>query len=427
MRKIKELLLESKELEVFEVERLLAGFLKDKGIKAQVEKFDDYFNVYISSYAEDEGPKRIPVKKLLDYFKSLGVSEDASISKTKFGYTIVMINDDNSEKLMEAVEVDDEAGKCCICENIYHGLGNDPWPIYNSPEERCCNECKQEYVMPERNKLLRERVQKESEREDVSHAASNVVLDDKYIWLFNVLDVNGEDIEEGIEYLQDAIDVLIENQGTFLVAFPYVDPKPEDESVDIVFADNPGPIVIYNREQSTVAKEKLAKPSQETKPKNESVVVEAQAPTKKQKAVQGINDVFDYLRAYKGQLDNYEKLAKYCRILLKSINSITPQTESVQTESRYGDDYYLSIDFTRTFYADMTDASRDMGEQVIEYLQEQVVYLEEAYRIYLDFEYAGTTVEEYFSTPLTYEDAKLAQQALQGEYMDVTIKRYGDE
>lgn len=276
MRHLKQLQLESKELEVFEVASLLRGFLEDKGIKANVEKFEDFFNIYISGYANEESSKRVPVQKLLSYFKSLGVSEDAAIQKTKFGYTIQMLQDGQSEKLMEATEEEDEGQKCFICEKIFFGWGNDPWPITTEPSARVCDDCNMEYVIPARLELLTKKVRKEAiDKTSVEHAASNVILDNKFIWLFNVLDTDGEDIEEGIEYLQDAIDSLVANNGTFLVAFPYVDPKPEDKSVELVFADNPGPIVIYNREESTVAKGKLERPSQERKPKGESTITEA--------------------------------------------------------------------------------------------------------------------------------------------------------
>ncbi len=70
--------------------------------------------------------------------------------------------------------------------------------------------------------------------------------------------------------MQDAIDILIKHDATFLVAFPYVDPKPEDSSVDLVFADNPGPVVIYNGEEATVSKDDIQRPSNEKKSKEES-------------------------------------------------------------------------------------------------------------------------------------------------------------
>jgi hypothetical protein len=88
------------------------------------------------------------------------------------------------------------------------------------------------------------------DKQAIKQATSNLVLDTKFTWLFSVMDENARDIAEGIEELQDAIEILIENDAAFLVAFPYVDPKPEDESVELVFADTPGPVVIYNREEA---------------------------------------------------------------------------------------------------------------------------------------------------------------------------------
>lgn len=321
MRHLKQLQLESKELEIFEVASLLTGFLADKGINASVEKFESFFNIYISGYAEDDGPKKVPVSKLLNYFKSLGVSEDAAIQKTKFGYTIQMLNDVESEKLVESAQ-DDEGTTCCICEKQFFGYGNDPWPVSKKPEDRCCNDCNSNYVIPARLELLIKRsgnTKAEAvDRSSVEHATSNIVLDDKFIWLFNVLNSDGEDIAEGIEYLQDAIDSLVENNGTFLIAFPYVDPKPGDASVELVFADNPGPVIIYNKEESTIEKGRLDKPSKVKQPKTEAIEV----PTEYQNAVIGINNVADYLKkkAAKFSEKDNKNLIGYCRILLKAIN-----------------------------------------------------------------------------------------------------------
>lgn len=45
--------------------------------------------------------------------------------------------------------------KCCICGKEFEGYGNNPWPINNDPEERCCDECNMKVVIPERIKNLK--------------------------------------------------------------------------------------------------------------------------------------------------------------------------------------------------------------------------------------------------------------------------------
>jgi hypothetical protein len=460
MKYLKDIRKESRDLEVFEAERLLKGFLADKGIKADIQKFDQYFNIFISSYANEEGPKRVPVKKLLDYFKSLELSEDAQISKTKFGYTIEMLSDAGDAKLMEATE-EEVIKECCICENFYHGLGHDPWPVFTKPEERCCNECKNEFVMPARRELLNEKTKTEAtDKTDVEHAASNTVLDNKFIWLFNVLDSNGEDIEEGIEYLQDAIDILVDNNGTFLVAFPYIDPKPGDNSVELVFADNPGPVVIYNKEEVTVSKGTLEKPTSTKQPKRKEateqkdIKAEALVSNEQTDAVMSVNLLYNYIIKRDSIIEEIygkqgvDKLTDYLRQMSQVINRIGRLSEKLSDSGKNIEDlpwseaskipeeqkkiidearqdyYYITIDFTKEWYADYTPEDTDEVSEIMDaFVQGLVNDLEDAYNIYLDFEYYGASQEDYFSTPLTLDEAELAKEALQGEYLDVYVKK----
>lgn len=271
MRHFKTLLKESKNLEVFEVIRLLNEFISDKGVKASVQKFDNCFDIYISGYADDEAKKELSESGLLKYFKSLGVSEEAGVVKTKYGYKIVMGSDANDAKLMEAYAKEDtELFECCICEDIHHGVGKNPWPISDDLDDRVCESCNKAYVVPTRLEQLTES-RKIQEAEDidsveVEHEASNTVLDKRYIWVFAVLNEHGEYVDENIPYIQDAIDILLDNDATFLIAFPYVDPKPEDETVGLVFADTPGPVVLYNREEARLSKDKLKKDKSDPEP-----------------------------------------------------------------------------------------------------------------------------------------------------------------
>jgi len=141
---------------------------------------------------------------------------------------------------------------CALCGQKHKGWGNNGWPLVTGLDELVCDECNDEYVIPERlAQMFGKKTKSEAvDKQAIKQATSNLVLDTKFTWLFSVMDENARDIAEGIEELQDAIEILIENDAAFLVAFPYVDPKPEDESVELVFADTPGPVVIYNREEA---------------------------------------------------------------------------------------------------------------------------------------------------------------------------------
>lgn len=40
--------------------------------------------------------------------------------------------------------------KCCICEQIFEGYGNNPYPVSKDPDDRCCDICNDARVIPER-------------------------------------------------------------------------------------------------------------------------------------------------------------------------------------------------------------------------------------------------------------------------------------
>jgi len=265
MRKLQTLKVESSKLEVFEVIRQLNDFISGKGVKADVEKVENCFNIYTRQYAGDEDTPELKANELLKVFNSLGVAEEADIVETGYGFKIVMGPDCQNAKLMEQYKVESESFyNCVICEDTFRGLGSNPWPIDTDPSARCCTTCESKYVGPARLKGLKTEnnivTEAEEDRAAMEHEASNVILDKRYIWVFSVLDTNGEYIEESIGNIQDAIEVLENQNGTFLVAFPYVDPKPGDDSVKLVFADNPGPITIFNREEATLPKTEIPAP-----------------------------------------------------------------------------------------------------------------------------------------------------------------------
>jgi len=43
-----------------------------------------------------------------------------------------------------------EVYKCCICKKEFEGYGNNPEPINDDEEERCCDDCNGIYVIPAR-------------------------------------------------------------------------------------------------------------------------------------------------------------------------------------------------------------------------------------------------------------------------------------
>lgn len=78
-------------------------------------------------------------------------------------------------------------------------------------------------------------------------ADPNIVLDSRFIWLFSLMTKDHEVVIEDIDSLDDSIELAIENNDIkIIVANPYIDPDPKNNSVDLVFADNPGPVIIYD-------------------------------------------------------------------------------------------------------------------------------------------------------------------------------------
>lgn len=37
--------------------------------------------------------------------------------------------------------------KCCICGKEFNGYGNNPYPLTNNKEDRCCDACDLKYVV----------------------------------------------------------------------------------------------------------------------------------------------------------------------------------------------------------------------------------------------------------------------------------------
>ena len=42
---------------------------------------------------------------------------------------------------------------CCLCGCKFTGLGNNPWPLSENENDRCCNACNEVRVIPARIEL----------------------------------------------------------------------------------------------------------------------------------------------------------------------------------------------------------------------------------------------------------------------------------
>lgn len=90
---------------------------------------------------------------------------------------------------------------------------------------------------------------------------ANKLLDPRYIWVFVVLDQRGDTIKDNIFGIEEAIAEFIshEEKAALLIAYPYSDPDPGNQEVELVFEDNPGPIILYDNEKATIPKDNLPK------------------------------------------------------------------------------------------------------------------------------------------------------------------------
>lgn len=47
-----------------------------------------------------------------------------------------------------------EIWQCCICGEYFTGWGNNPWPVSNDEDDKCCDYCNFTKVLPERIAML---------------------------------------------------------------------------------------------------------------------------------------------------------------------------------------------------------------------------------------------------------------------------------
>lgn len=479
MRHFRSLLTESKNLEVFEVIRLLNGFISDKGVTANVEKKDNFFNVYISSYVNSKAKQELSESALLEYFKSLGVAEEADIVKTQYGYKIVMGPDIHDAKLMEAYANEEEdIYECCICEGVFNGEGKNPWPISEDINDRACESCKDKYVIPTRLEQLRKigKLQEatEDEEQEIEHEASNTVLDKRYVWVFAVLNEHGEYIKEHIPYIQDAIEVLLDNDATFLIAFPYVDPKPEDETVGLVFADSPGPVVLYNREEARLSKSELQKGapdgnsdelgsavadqmnreqelSQAEESANRSTSITIKFDKEKFKKDDSMYRMFDEdfdrfaneiteasLELAEVKLDDlswelkedvlesselpYDEAKEIVNRLKRDFQVEATISLTNDKEPTDGEDYYLTANFKAPFYEGVSD-DEDVMKYYKNYFKKVKQLVKESEGLLANFYYEGSNEADFYSNLLTESEAKKIASHFDDDKVEIEIKK----
>lgn len=45
---------------------------------------------------------------------------------------------------------------CSLCEGIFQGIGNDPFPVRKGGMDECCDACNLKFVIPARIEFLKE-------------------------------------------------------------------------------------------------------------------------------------------------------------------------------------------------------------------------------------------------------------------------------
>ena len=60
--------------------------------------------------------------------------------------------------------------KCCICGKSFYGNGNNAYPLMRNRENKCCNECNNDYIIPLR--MIEILAKKERNKTDASERAA---------------------------------------------------------------------------------------------------------------------------------------------------------------------------------------------------------------------------------------------------------------
>lgn len=56
---------------------------------------------------------------------------------------------------------------CCICGKEFVGWGNNPWPIVDEEDARCCDNCNTMYVVPARIKAFIQKTKPTKDNENI--------------------------------------------------------------------------------------------------------------------------------------------------------------------------------------------------------------------------------------------------------------------
>lgn len=276
MKRIRHIINEVKELEKFRAYRDIIDFLKSEyGILADIEIFMNYVDIYVGDLKEDSDNDTTNdtitedkvSKALKTFFNKQDYGRKAeAVWQTEYGYVIVMESDEDifEEKLRQenalmyyyhsdqdsdlGSDISDEDMKLDKNSNYHRGKGIK---LVKEASERevldsMVGDKDEDTTPPKPNTDKDTTHEPPQDKETISTDSSNVVLDNKFIWFFNILDRDENEIESDITELEEAIDFLVDRDGAMIVALPYVDPSPEDDNVDLVFADNPGPVIVYD-------------------------------------------------------------------------------------------------------------------------------------------------------------------------------------
>lgn len=52
------------------------------------------------------------------------------------------------------MEMNNQENVCCICGKRFTGWGNNPWPVIEDEDARCCDACNDEKVVPARLAMM---------------------------------------------------------------------------------------------------------------------------------------------------------------------------------------------------------------------------------------------------------------------------------
>lgn len=268
MNRQQQIMFEVQQLNMLNIQTKLIDFLKTEyDLTSAVEKFNSYLDIFLSNV---QHTKEVELQKgedtiatsILKFFnkQDFGIKAE-NVWPTEYGYTIVF----NEEEVFE-----DKIKNESVMYHYYYGqqtIDNQNESNHSLAEARkkltetrlkLENENEEEIlddiVKPTSSDKVVEVVEDETiiDKKDIEETTSksNLILDDSYIWIFTILNKNGDIIEDDILTIDEAIESAADHEAEMIVAYPYTDPNPEDVNVDLVFADNPGPIIVYDAEQA---------------------------------------------------------------------------------------------------------------------------------------------------------------------------------